>query len=88
MIRVGPLISRGPWGGSSARMVSDCADVGELLEFADRLGLRRAWLQGPAPGPVWFYLSPRKRLLALRYGAQEIEGPGLERLCRSSTLKI
>ncbi|MET4143867.1 DUF4031 domain-containing protein [Arthrobacter sp. UYCo732] len=45
----------------------------ELVEFADRLGLKRSWIQNP--GHAWkehFDVTDTKRELAIRLGAQPV----------------
>lgn len=44
----------------------------ELLEFADRLGLRRAWLQRAGKPGEHFDLTANKRRQAVALGAVEI----------------
>lgn len=62
--RVGRISAR--W----SHMMAD--DLPTLLAFADRLGLRRAWLQDKASG-VHFDVTDTKRDEALRLGAIPIE---------------
>ncbi|MCX4605440.1 DUF4031 domain-containing protein [Streptomyces anulatus] len=47
----------------------------ELHAFAARLGLKRAWYQRKGPTDYrWHYdVTPNKRALAVRYGAQEVD---------------
>jgi Protein of unknown function (DUF4031) len=54
-------------------------DIEELHQMAQRLGLRRAWFQA---GRLPHYdLTPSKRRLAVRFGAQEREAKELLRCC-------
>jgi hypothetical protein len=45
----------------------------ELLDFAEKLGLRASWFQNP--GHIWkehFDVTDSKRALAIEFGAREI----------------
>jgi hypothetical protein len=53
-----------------SHMVSTESQV-ELLEMAERLGLKRAWLQRGG-GFVHFDVTPPKRALAIHFGAREV----------------
>ena len=59
-----------------SHMWSSGNDVAELLAFADKLGLRREWLQDK-PRRRWrlphFDVIPSKRVKALKLGAQPKE---------------
>lgn len=48
-------------------MIADTKD--ELLTMAQRLGLRREWMQFSRPRCPHFDLVPTKRALAVRFGA-------------------
>lgn len=50
-------------------MVADTVD--ELLAMADRIGVKRRWLQTPATRPH-FDICFEKRALAVKHGAVEI----------------
>lgn len=60
-----------------SHMWSSTNDVTELLAFADKLGLRRDWLQDKKRKDGYrlphFDVVPSKRDMALRYGAQKME---------------
>ncbi len=59
-------------------------DITELHHMAARLGLRRSWFQVSRSGRFPHYdLTPRKRALAVRLGAVEIESVVLVRRCWS-----
>jgi hypothetical protein len=62
--RVGRLDAR--W----SHLMADSRD--ELLSFADRLGLRRAWLQDKRSG-VHFDVTDSMRTKAIRLGAVQVE---------------
>lgn len=54
--------------GNWSHLFADTTE--ELLEFADRLGLRRSWIQNP--GHIWkehFDVVDSKRDMAIRLGA-------------------
>lgn len=73
MIYVDPA---GSAPGCCGRIVFCChmfADsVEELVAFAERIGLKRSWLQGTAPGKVpHFDLTEGKRWQALDAGASD-----------------
>lgn len=71
MIYVDALFDRAtPWGGrQTCHLISD-HDVGELLDFARRVGLPLAWFQARATVPH-FDLSPSWRARAIAGGATE-----------------
>lgn len=77
MIYVDEVIGSGaPWaGGRSCHMISD-ESVGELLDFAKRVGLPLQWFQARASIPH-FDLSPRRRARAVAAGALEVDRRGL-----------
>ena len=60
----------------SCHMFTD-GDVEELNVFAEKIGLRRSWLQGPYPH---YDLTKSKRRTAVRAGAIEDDGKLLIRL--------
>ncbi len=60
-----------PYGGAVCHMIADTHD--ELIEMADQINLRRKWLQYPGEAREHFDVSLRKRALALKHGAVEIE---------------
>lgn len=64
-----PIVQNDNWKWDSAcHMVADSEE--ELLDFAERLGLKRSWFQrGPYPH---FDLTRAKRLQAVRLGARSI----------------
>lgn len=62
--RVGRINAR--W----SHMMADTLE--ELIEFAEQLGLRRAWLQDKASG-VHFDVTDRVRAAAFNFGAVPIE---------------
>lgn len=55
-----------------AHMMSD-GDDDELHEFARRLGLKRAWFHRGDH----YDLTPRKRVMAVKFGAHEVDSHGL-----------
>lgn len=71
MIYVDP-VQRGavPWrGGAFSHLISDTS-VGELLEFATRLGLRSSWFQHRSPTSMpHFDIAPEYRARAIAAGA-------------------
>lgn len=63
-----------PWrGGKSCHLISDTS-VGELLDFAKRIGLPMQWFQHRSTIPH-FDLAPSWRLKALRAGARGVNRP-------------
>ena len=70
-------------GKQSCHMYADSTP--ELTAFAGRLGLKRVWFQSEHGGH--FDLTPPKRALAVRLGAQEIraEDRARERLAASES---
>lgn len=44
----------------------------ELIEFAERIGLRRSWIQYPGTPRVHFDLTAGRRAAAVRNGAIEV----------------
>jgi hypothetical protein len=46
-------------------------NLDELIEFAEKIGLKREWLQESRNGTPHFDLTLNKRKLALRHGAIE-----------------
>ena len=59
--------------------------LSELHQMAARLGLRRAWFQD-APGHPHYDLTPGKRALAMRFGAQAVSTLELVQRCYPQTL--
>lgn len=51
-------------------MIADTPE--ELLEMADRIGVRRKWIQYPGTFKEHFDIAKGKRALAIGYGAIEI----------------
>lgn len=48
-------------------------DVEALHEFAARIGMKRAWFQGPPKHKPHYDLVPTRRKLAVRLGAVELD---------------
>lgn len=72
-ILVDPLIDygRGPNGHKVwCHMMSD-GGIDDLHAMAARIGLRRSWFQNK-PGHPHYDLTPSKRALAVRYGAEQV----------------
>ena len=59
-------------------MVADTTE--ELLAMADRIGVKRTWLQHPGRHREHFDLCLSKRVLAIQYGAQAISRKELAKL--------
>lgn len=59
-------------GKLSCHMWTD-GTLSELLTFAQSIGLRREWLQTKRTDFLHFDLTPSKRILAVRAGAQEVD---------------
>ena len=62
-------------------MVADTP--GDLASMADRIGLRREWLQHPGTWKEHYDVSKGKRLQAIRAGAVEIDARQLVELMRN-----
>ena len=60
-------------------MATDC-DLSELHAMARRLGLKQSWFQDK-PATPHYDLTPTKRALAIRYGAQAVSTIELARRC-------
>ncbi len=58
--------------------------VGELEDFAEKIGLKRIWLQEGKPYHLCphFDLTPAKRELAIRFGARAFNGNELSGFLR------
>jgi len=61
-------------------MATDDGDLSELHAMASRLGLKRAWFQDKTGHPH-YDLTPAKRALTIRYGAQAVDTMELARCC-------
>lgn len=76
-----------PWGERSklwCHMATD-GDLAELHEFAQRIGLKRAWFQN-RPRLPHYDLRPSMRVRAIQAGAVEISGSDLVRKCRREAM--
>ncbi len=73
MIYVDALIDWGWRLGPNCHLIADSED--ELLAFALRLGMRRAWLQRDR-GVPHFDLTAARRARALELGAVELDRAG------------
>lgn len=63
---------RAPYGRMvMCHMMADTTQ--ELLAMADRIGVKRRWIQKPGTPDEHFDISLSKRALAVQYGAREIE---------------
>lgn len=76
-VYVDPLFSATPrtaqarsWGNRWCHMTADTTE--ELHAMADRLGLRRSYVQDAGTWGEHYDLIPSKRALAVRYGAVEL----------------
>jgi hypothetical protein len=69
-VYVDPLRNWGWRLGPSSHLIADSNE--ELHGFALRLGLKRAWFQ-PSPSGPHYDLTARKRALAVRLGAVELD---------------
>lgn len=74
---VDPLFSATPrtaqarsWGTRWCHMVADTTE--ELHAMAERIGLRRSYVQDAGTWAEHYDLIPSKRTLAVRYGAVEL----------------
>jgi hypothetical protein len=65
-------------------MVADTIE--ELHAMADKIGLRRAWFQ-PRSHPH-YDVSRQKRLLAIRFGAIEVDRKGLIEVLQTNRRKL
>lgn len=72
------------FGVEWCHMATD-GEVEELLEMADKIGLKREWLQNRSFIPH-FDLTPNKRKLAIKHGAEEVTAVELVKRC-STRLK-
>ena len=61
-------------------MATDDHDLSELHAMARRLGLKQSWFQDK-PATPHYDLTPTKRALAIRYGAQAVSTIELARRC-------
>lgn len=89
MICVDPLVDNG-WIVRGKRvpnchMISDNADRRELMEFAQRLGLKEHWFQNHPLLPH-FDLTPAMRAKAIKAGAREITRSEIAKLMRRHRL--
>ena len=66
-------------------MVADTHD--ELVAMADRIGVRRKWIQHVGTQHEHFDICQSKRALAVRYGAKEVTRRELVLVCRSKQEK-
>lgn len=62
-------------------MLADTTE--ELIAMADRIGVRRKWLQKPGTPHEHFDICTSKRALAVKYGAKEITWRDLALFIRS-----
>lgn len=69
----------GRWTARWSHLTADTKD--ELHEFADRLGLRRAWFQDK-PNGAWHYdVSDEVRARAILLGATQVTWERLSEIC-------
>ena len=61
-----------PWPTACHLFVSVDTPLERLHEFADRIGLKRQWFQHKPGGLPHYDLTPKKRELAITYGATEV----------------
>jgi hypothetical protein len=74
-----------PFHGKLYCHMATDGDIEELHRMATQLGLKRAWFQNK-PGHPHYDLSPKKRILAVKYGAVEVSTIEMIRKCfRKST---
>lgn len=77
------------WGGKRGmrcRLISDAppGDNTELHAFAARLGLGREWFQGrESAGVPLYYLTARKKQLAVGLGAVELRDGPFRAICKA-----
>jgi hypothetical protein len=60
-------------GNRWCHLFTDSLDLEELHQFAEKLGLQRAWFQ-QHPTLPHYDLVPSKRTLAIKYGAKAVTG--------------
>src|SRR5579859_2896247 len=60
-------------GNRWCHLLTDSHDLEELHQFAEKLGLKRAWFQSHKTLPH-YDLVPSKRMLAIQHGAKAVSG--------------
>lgn len=78
-----PHADRRKWPYSHAcHMSSDLLGIDgerELVAFAEKLGLKPAWIQHQGRDTVHFDLTPAKRVQAIKLGATEVDAVAFAR---------